>query len=251
MPVFARHVVCLLGQLDSFDDLERVALEVGGRGFSIDREYSILEPDDRMERSFEVAADRTSPSMLDSDWDAIRSHRAVAYVLSPPMERAAARATSKRMLDVVAAAFEVGASAAKSESSGIAHGRARWLELAGRCASSDPTEATFASLDAWVRRPLVDRSVYYSCGMHLLGEPDVEIASPRDDGEVRSWMDALAAYLLAERPLGGVGDGDTFRRVDSDPRHRITGGPCTRYASDDFFFNPQGYLRIDLGAMLH
>lgn len=240
-----RHVVCLLGRFESFDALERVVHDVGGPGFSLDREYSMLEPDDRMGRAFEVSADRTQPSVLEADWDAIAAHRAVAYVLSAPMERVTARATSARMLDVVAAAFEVGVTAVKGESSGIAHGRARWIELASKCHSSDPGEAALASLDAWVRRPIVSGSICYSCGMHLLGEPDVEIGRELDEHEILSWMDALAAYVLAEKPLGGVGDGHTFRRVENDPRRRLTAHPCTRYEDDDFFFNPYGYLRIE------
>ena len=240
-----RHVVCLLGRWRSLDALEDLVARLTGDGLEVDRELSVLEADPRMKRSFELAADRRSPSITDDDRHAIEQHTAVAYVLSPPLPRGGERELSRRMLSVIAAALEDGgALAVKGESSGIAHGHERWLELARQSASSEPFVAELALERAWVRQPLVDREVYYSCGMHLLGEPDVEVPVSVEPHEAADWIATLALYLLTEKPEGGVGDGHTFRRNPSDARRVLRAHPCRRYPEDDFFFNPFGYLRI-------
>ena len=97
--VMPRHVLCVLGDWKSFDAVESVVVKIGGEGFQLDREYSQLEPDPRMPKAFAASADRVAPSMTDDDIRAIESHRAVAYVLSPPIAAERGQAIAQRMLD--------------------------------------------------------------------------------------------------------------------------------------------------------
>ncbi|MBS2013887.1 MAG: hypothetical protein JST00_13440 [Deltaproteobacteria bacterium] len=255
MAVRARHVLCFLGGWRDFDVVERTIRAVGGEGFALDDEYSALAPDPRMPRAFEASRDRVTPSFGDDDQAAVAKHRAVAYVLSPPMTPEAAPEISARMLRLVGAmlggdgsplAPSDRATAAKGESSGIAHGRDHWVSLAASVTSDDPLERAAALTSAWVRRPLddEDRGVFYSCGMHLLGEPDVEMPRLMEPMEAVRWIDALTIYLAAEKPEGGLRDGETFRPSEEDARRVLRSRACERYEEDDFFFNPNGYWNL-------
>lgn len=56
----ARHVVCALGTWDNFDQVRSIVAEVAGAGFSVDDDYSILRPDERMLEAFDASADHVS-----------------------------------------------------------------------------------------------------------------------------------------------------------------------------------------------
>jgi hypothetical protein len=240
-----RHVVCLLGNWRSFGEIEGVIADKGGEGFELDLEYSRLEPDPRMASAFAASADRVSPSMTDEDKASIRDHLAVAYVLSPPIPQARGTTLSRQMLSMIGGFIDAGATAVKGESSGIAHGLARWREMSARAAHGNLLDRTTNLRRAWVRRPIKDGELIYTCGMHLLGERDVELAATDDVAADLMWMDLLATFLLAEQPEGGVQDGEGFRQKEDGERRVLRAHPCTRYAEDDFFYNPYGYWRLD------
>jgi hypothetical protein len=249
--VIPRHVICALGNWRNLDEVDAIIGQAAFAGFELDREFSQLSPDDRMLASFEASYDRVSPSMSDEDWNAVRTHRAVAYVLSPPIRKDRAADVSGRALLLTAALLRGSGVAAKGESAGIAHGRARWLELADRFVRArrrgdTHTEGTTLHW-AWVRRPMIadDEGVYYSCGMHLLGERDIEIEISLDLADALEWMDLLALYLVADRPTRPLKDGEGFRRKDKGPRRVMRFRPCERYEKDGFMFNPYGYIRLE------
>jgi hypothetical protein len=181
----------------------------------------------------------------------VRTHGAVAYVLSPPIRNDHAAEISGRALLLTAALLRGGGVAAKGESAGIAHGRARWLELAeefARAREDCDTHTEGATLYwAWVRRPMIDddEAVYYSCGMHLLGGCDVEIQTSLDLADALEWMDLLGLYLVGDRPTRPLNDGDGFRLKDEGPRRVMRFRPCERYEEDGFMFNPYGYIRLE------
>ncbi|MBS0266769.1 MAG: hypothetical protein JSS02_32880 [Planctomycetes bacterium] len=243
-----RHVICVPGGWRSFDEVSTTVAVFGGSGFELDREYSSLHPDPRMVPSFRAAFDRVHPTMHERDWEAIRNHSSVAYVLSPPILSEEAVAISAQTLQLTGALLKNGGVAAKAESSGIAHGREHWLELATRCLQSSTGHAQRAALYyALVRRPILDDKTgsVYSCGMHLLGKPDIEMESTRDELVAVQWIDLLGLYLIADQPQRLLTDGDGFRLHDSGPRRIIRLLPCTRYEKDEFFFNPYGMIRLE------
>lgn len=237
-------MVCVVGNGLDLDAVDGVIAEVAGPGFELDRAESQLIPDPRMRRAFEYSMDRAHPTMTEADWADIERHDSVAYLLSPPIEPGSALRVAARMLALTAAVLRSGGTAAKGESSGIAHGREHWLALAGRVGSG-PSEFDLAVAlqEAWVRRPISDGDLLYTCGMHLLGEPDIEFeVDPAAGDDVLAWLEVFALYLLTERP--SIRDGETFRPAEDLPRRRLQARPCTRYEEDDFFFNPHGYWRL-------
>jgi hypothetical protein len=130
--VHPRHVICALGTWTDLAGVDKAVRSTGGRGFLMDHDSSRCEADPRMGKAFVASADRVKPSLLHEDHAAIAKHRAVVYVLSPYIVAAQAQEISTRMLAVVAGLFQAGAVAVKGESSGIAHGAARWRALAAR-----------------------------------------------------------------------------------------------------------------------
>jgi hypothetical protein len=137
------------------------------------------------------------------------------------------------------------------ESSGIAHGRARWLELAREAEIADSWSALFRG---YVQLPIQNGDDYYTCGLHLLGQPDL-IASGTllreayDSTEDQAWMAvhlfrAFACYLLAECTPGRFASGHTFSLDAASPRFRVLWEDCAGYEEDDFFFNPFGRWRF-------
>jgi hypothetical protein len=246
-----RFVLCVLGTWRGFDKVEATVARVGGSGFEVDHEFSQLEPDDRMADAFDAFYDRVSPSMTDADWQAVENHTAVAYVLSPPAPAKMAVDISRRALSLIVALLETGGVAAKAESSGIAHGRDRWLGLAADCVDAakkgDEHGQRAALYRAWVRRPIQDddEGVYYSCGMHLLGKRDIEVDTSSDINTAVQCIDLLGLHLLDDTAQRPVSDGGGFRLRGTGPRRVMRFGPCTRYEEDDICFNPYGYIRLE------
>jgi hypothetical protein len=209
-----RHVICILGNWSELDEVDSIIEQFGHSGFELDREFSQLSPDSRMATAFKASYDRVNPSMSMQDWGDIERHTTVAYILSPPVQKKLSVDISGQALLLTASLLKRGGVAAKSESAGIAHGRNRWLELAtdyGNAKDKGDIHAQDTSLYwAWVRRPVIDDDdgVYYSCGMHLLGERDCEIESSLDVPDTIEWMDLLGLYLVGDRPTRPLNDGE-------------------------------------------
>ncbi|GAA0927977.1 hypothetical protein [Virgisporangium aurantiacum] len=240
----SQHVMCVVGADLDLDKCAEIVAEVGGPGFDLDADYSQRDPDPRMAEAFEVSADLVVPSFTDEDRAAVADHQSVAYILGPSAASYEGFAVTRRMLAVVAALLQNGGTAAKSESSGIAHGRDRWLHLASVAAAATDRAGQAPPLyAAFVRRPLSSGLVYYSCGLHLMGEADVEITAADDDRGLE-WMDGLARYLLIDRGSARIRDGDTFGLQADSPRRVLRHRACTRYRDDDLFYNPWGYWRL-------
>ncbi len=246
--ILPRHVICALGSWTSLTLVSRI-VENAGAGFLLDHGHSQLEPDPRMPGAFAAAADRVKPTLQREDRNAILAHRAVVYILSPKLPAAEAQDVSAQTLALVGALLDGGAVAVKAESSGIAHGAARWRQLAARAARAhsrgDILERAATLHAAWVRRPIRDGALFYSCGMQLLGERDLELrAEGTQLGEALSWMDLLALYLLAEKPGRGLQHGESFRQRPDGERRTLHLRSCERYEEGDFSFNPYGYWQL-------
>lgn len=248
MKVHPRHVICVLGKWQDWSEVETV-LRASPCEFKLDRDYSQLSPDPRMPRAFEASLDRARSSLRDRDLKNIRSHTAVAYILSPPLPANDAEKISGEALLLTAEILKRGGVAAKSESAGLAHGRTRWIELAKKYLANkddDSPAAGEALYEAWVQRIIHDESsaTYYSCGMHLLGHRDTEVADSLDPFSALSWIDLLGLHLIINKPTRPLKTGQEFGLSDGEDARVITRARCTRYAKDDFFFSPYGYYRL-------
>ncbi|VUD63074.1 hypothetical protein TDB9533_03169 [Thalassocella blandensis] len=134
------------------------------------------------------------------------------------------------MLLFVAEAFKLGALAIKGESSGIAHGKLRWLELSER--SKEPENQLSSLYRAWVRLPISDDSKLYSVGMHLIGMKDAEINN--GDSSIDD-LDMFLLYLVVDLAEPNIKNGQTFSKDNESTVYTIKGIDCNRYESDDFF----------------
>jgi hypothetical protein len=249
MKIQPRHVLCVLGQWDSFASVQSMVDNVSP-GFTLDLAYSQLEPDKRMKEAFKASLDRNNPMIHGDEWRTIGSHSAVAYVLSPPIKKTEAESISATALLLVAELLKKGGVAAKSESAGLAHGRDRWLELARQYRNAtkdgDAHTASATLYRAWVQRAIHDEdtATYYSVGMHLLGHRDVELDDALRVSNAVKWIDLMGLYLIADKPKRALRSGEGFRLSDRGPRRIIELDDCLRYAEDDFFFNPYGYIQL-------
>jgi len=247
MPFGPRFVLCAVGAWDSFDELADLVTEIGGAEVVLDRDESVTHRIPGIELAFARAADRAQPSFLPVDAAAVDAHTAVAFVVGAPLVRHKAVEQARTMLRLVSALFGIGgATAVKCESSGIAHGRARWLELARTAAGGVPQERDMALVDAWVRQPLTDNWVVYSCGMHLLGQPDVEVQCGLPDHLAMNWINGVCCRSL-DPEEGPLRNGGTVELI-GQPLRRTLRRQCDRYPEDDLFSNPYGYWHLTEGA---
>ncbi|MEU5099390.1 hypothetical protein [Streptomyces sp. NPDC020996] len=254
-----RHVLCAVGVGLDAGALSAAIEEAGGGEFTLAELRK--RPDPRMRAAFGAALDARrsvlDDEFTDDDWAAVDAHDSVAYVLSPRISQSTALDVSERALAVTAALLNCGATAVRNESSGVTCGRERWLALADMAAAAgDAYDLATALSRAWVVPALRSErdGVLYSCGMHLLGEADVEIAPGRQHLEEpelqREWVTTLhiaAYYLLTDQPEQGIRNGEGFRISPDAPRwvmHRLE---CERYSSESFLFNPYGYWRLTPG----
>ena len=250
-----KHILCVVGNWSSFEDVRTAVMLASDSVFTIDEEYSLLTAEPRMVDSFESCSDRSRPSWTEEDRDAVARHQAVVYVMSPPVMAGESLAYSAAALRIIAALLRAGGTAAKSESAGIAHGRTEWLRLADAAAATtaqvEPVALPNLLRDAFVRLPLLDADdeVYYTCGMHLLGQRDFEMPAELDAVESIRWFDRASDFVLrtaaTRTPL------DRLLYLDDDVRTIADAGPCLRYPEDSFFYNPYGYwalLEIDDSA---
>ena len=245
----ARHVICALGKWQSFEPVEK-ALSEHPFGFSLNKDYSILQSNPRMQSSFQVNQDKLPSSMTEEDWKAVDDHSAVAYILSPPIEASKAELIAVQALRVIISLFQCGATAIQSESAGLAHGKKRWLNLAAESTQaedvSDLPKMGASLYYAWVQKGIVEQNrLNYTLGMHLLGHRDIEYVRTQDTIEKEiKWIDLLGLYLLFDRPTRPIKEGEGFT-LDGTERKIISVEECKRKATDSFQYNPFGYFRLN------
>jgi hypothetical protein len=246
-----RIVLCVLGD-ETFPARAAEAVPKAG----IELEAGPADP--RMLGAFRAAASPWEKPLSPLEIAGIAGHRSVVYLVGPAMTAADAPVVALDFLASAAKLFEAGAVAIKSESSGLAHSRQRWLELAAAATGASDTdpEAQYrrwsALFSAHVQYPIAADDSYYTCGMHLLGHPDLIVETAAAErlwgakGMARSaeLLESLALFLLAECPPGTFGHGHRFSTGNGEPSFLVLWEECTSYEEDDFFFNPFGFWRL-------
>lgn len=198
------------------------------RGTHVELEFH--PADARMRESFRVA----SGGEIDgAELEAIAQHRSVVYLLADGGDLEKLRP----LVQLAVRLIPHGALGIKVESAGVAAPIERWMELSARF---DP----FGLIRCFVV-VASDGDDTYSCGMHNLGFPDVEIAGVSVT-EAKKTIDQLNLYQLIERPT--LRDGQTFTREPGAPVFTLQKVPCTRFPSDDPFHDPFGVIRLRLDA---
>lgn len=95
---------------------------------------------------------------------------------------------------------------------------------------------------------------YHTCGMHLLGSPDVvisesllQLATRESDSEIEAvvfLLHSFCLYILTECGDRGFVQGHTFSPDEEWPRLKVVWEECQDYDEDDLFFNPFGRWRF-------
>ncbi len=237
-----RHVLCFLGGENARAHLSEAAsnaIKQFATGFTVDTKYSLDRADPVMERSFGVCWDRVEPNAwTPADEAAVVNHKSVLYVLSPPMTPETAVTISTAALFLMEAVMTAGAVAVKGESAGVAHGLARWRQLALQASAAMTKGDDFALSRtcrlAFAKRPLESEKYLESVGFHLVGLPEVYVAKNLGKTlEVVALMDAVA-------------DDMTRRGVDAVLKERKAMlSFASDYAPDDFKFDPYGIVHVD------
>jgi hypothetical protein len=118
-----RIILCVPGGADLITSV-RPILEADGI------EYEWREHDENVVRAFQACARGFEPSLDGKDFANIAGHAGVLYVLSKSFTAEEAPDVSLSFSRLVPRLLGAGGLAVKCESSGIGHGRLRWLELA-------------------------------------------------------------------------------------------------------------------------
>ena len=241
-------VLCVLGGDDFRERVEaRLTQE------QIEHEFS--ERDERMLEAFQILRSGAAPSFSEYDFQQIAGHTTALYLMSDNFTAREAPAACRKFLRIGCWLLENGGTAMKCESSGIAHSRERWLQLAheaerGELTTPETWNALFRTL---VQFPIADSSEQYSCGMHLLGRPDVIIASAllpanlaglSQAGTAAFLMHSFCWYLLAQCRDKSFVSGHTFQPEARWPIYRLVWEKCQGYDEDDLYFNPFGRWRF-------
>lgn len=247
-----RHILCFLGAENGLETLQKsasAAINDFAPDFSLDDDYSQDEPDDRMERSFNVCWDRVDPDAYQpEDEEAVAGHGSVLYVLSPPMDAETAVKTSANALRFVQHMLDHGAVAVKGESAGVAHGARRWKQLfeqsRGEAAADDGIALARTCRLAFARRPIGDDAEgMTSVGFHLIGLPDVQVRFIKKDEDQPS---TNAEQLKIAALMDDVAEQMSREGVEAAVKGRhATLADDDRYEEDEYKFNPFGVVSID------
>ena len=198
-----RHVLCFLGPKGGFQRLLRsvqASIEDLAVDFEIDMAFSQDASDDRMSESFSVCWDQVHEDAWHQHDVEVMSHGCVVYVVGPLMEVAETLAVSVAALMLVKRVLEAGATAAKGESAGVAHGAARWRQLAREAEGSEPCAVARACRLAFTKRPITDGDFFSSVGFHLVGLPEVFVpaSSSMDELALSAMIDSVADEMAAD-----------------------------------------------------
>ena len=215
-------------------------------------EHEFRPHDDNLLRGFRSSS-ITWPAFTPEDFARIEGHTTVLYALSDHIEPAAARSVAAAFMQLGKRLLEAGGIAIKCDSSGISHPAARWSGFAETIARN-PDHAWPALYRAYVVYPIGSpESDLYTCGMHLLGAPDLIVSEQalRDApsnaaAPAAALFQTFALYLLMECPVGKFASGHTFSVERDAPRYRVIWEPCSGYPEDDYLFNPFGRWRFTL-----
>lgn len=239
--ILPRHVLCFLGDKADLSGLQAAAaaaIKDFAVDFEIDRDFSQAEADGYMQRSFDICWDRVDPySHSDADMRAVAAHKAVLYVLGPPMQQSQALDVSLRALRLIGRMIDGGGIAVKGESAGIAYGIDNWKSLIAKAETAVNSGDRVAQMRiarlALSRRPISQDGYYNSVGFHLVGLPDVFVPVTSDNElELVAMIDTIADEMASQGVAATLASHKAELVVD-----RI-------YEEDEFKHNPYGHVKL-------
>ena len=181
-----------------------------------------------MEEAFRSAG---QGKISDETLQAINQHKGVAY-LHFPLEFITQRDRIKMFTTLLR---DCGGIGIKNESSGIAHEWDRWFELID-------SENLFDAYCACIVL-VADEDVYYSCGMHHFGLPEVQISRDYEIQEAAKFINDFNLYQLIEEPK--INAGHTFSLSPDGPKFLIGHVADDRHEPNDLFHNSAGVWALE------
>ena len=173
--------------------------------------------DDRMTEAF---ASASGGEVEGDELDAITAHKSVVYLLGEGSDLEKLRP----LVEIAARLLPLGGLGIKVDSAGVAAPIERWLSLSVKF---DP----FGLIRCFVVVATGDNDAY-SCGMHNLGFPDVNL----DGVPIREAKQAIDRFNLYQVLV----DGQTFATEKGARGYRLKKIEDTRWPKDDPFHNPFG-----------
>lgn len=251
------------------DDFRRRAESILGEA-RVEHEWQRRDP---CADAFRSSVCEDWPFLTDADFQLIDRHSNVVHFHSDPYAADQAAAACQQMLALGARLLEADGWAMKCENSGISHARETWLKLASRAdhchrrltqAIGTPRQRLQDRRNFWtvlyqalVDAPVQVYSLFYSCGMHLLGQPELIVKDDDLDGPAGAGathtetaaelFEAFAVHLLAECAPGGFHNDQSFGTGSDGLPFQVTWEACTEHVADDWTHNPFGRWRFTCG----
>jgi len=203
-------------------------VEVGSPGEALT--LDIYERDEHLRAAFAAASPYST--LTSEDLDEIGRHRLCLYLVD---ERGGSVDSARRIVRFARGLLDAGGLAVKVESAGKAHSKADWMRISD-CLDVESVVDAFVVLAG---QPGGDA---YSCGMHNIGLPDVDIGVASDMSETGHLLWTFCRYLATESPA--LRAGETFSVAQDAPVYRLRHGPCDRFTPGDLFHNPFGVWHL-------
>ncbi|WP_269537102.1 DUF4261 domain-containing protein [Cerasicoccus fimbriatus] len=192
-------------------------------------ELEYCDHDPRMLEAFSAAGQgKLSEDVLKR----IEEHKSVVYLITDlkiPAQR-------EKLLRATSALENVGGIAIKVEAAGVAHEWHRWNEYLG-------IESGFGLYNALICL-ISDTDVFYSCGMHHFGLPEVSVPASIGLEKGAQVINAFNRYQIHEKP--NLQEGHTFSLSEDGYRFKLSYDVDTRHDTEDLFNNPNGVWQLDL-----
>ncbi|MBC7466157.1 MAG: hypothetical protein H7256_09195 [Bdellovibrio sp.] len=229
----AQFIITCVGEFENFSEIEKVIRSPANKGyFTLDQARSGLEHNHNLPGLFRDNCDETTDTMTAEDWDGIDNHAGFARIVVSVV-------ADNDKIEVMALALVLAGvllernlvTAIQCDSSGIAHGRLRWIEMAMKLKVVTRLEIFILLYQAWVRKPLVDDDVNYSSGMQLFGKPD--FVTHKEEYEAVQAMEK--AFLVAINYPSASPHIKLITPVD----------PVEIYEPSDARYNKYGYVEIN------
>jgi hypothetical protein len=226
-----RTILCIPGtwadRAEFLNACTRAGLAAAG-AFMVDTLRGIhveFEHRDRDDRMTEAFASASGGEVEGDELEAITNHKSVVYLIGGEGDLDKLRS----LVELATRLLPLGGLGIKVDSAGVAAPIGRWLALSVKF---DP----FGLIRCFVVVATGENDAY-SCGMHNLGFPDVNV-----DGvpiaEAKKTIDQFNLYQVIEHPT--LRDGQTFAVERGARGYRLKKIEDTRWPADDPFHNPSG-----------
>lgn len=191
----------------------------------------------------------------DDDVSAINKHTCILNINNAGFGSKSAPNEALRMMQLANELVNLGGSAVRVHSSGIAHSPTSWQRVTSIAERHPREDLNFwnALFRAYVQLPIQSEKSIYTCGMHLLGHPELvtelkvlqetqpKLAIPKASYELFS---RFAHYLLAECQNGEFWSNHTYQSDFESPSYRIFWEECSLYEVGTAMHNPYGMWRF-------